>query len=84
SELVKENPPTWYCQNKKVVYNMACPNGADSFHGTLKYTQWTQFDLPKSFNIEEKNAIGGGRKVKLEIEILNDVFDYSPPDDDNT
>ncbi|RIB08835.1 hypothetical protein C2G38_2251754 [Gigaspora rosea] len=84
SELVKENPPTWYCQNKKVVYNMACPNGADSFHGTLKYTQWTQFDLPKSFNIEEKNAIGGGRKEKLEIEILNDVFDYSPPDDDNT
>ncbi|CAG8639053.1 11765_t:CDS:1, partial [Racocetra persica] len=72
SELVRNNPPTWYCENKKLVYNMACPNGADSFHGTLKYTQWTQFDLPKSFNVEERNGIGGGRKGKLEIEVLND------------
>ncbi|CAG8645797.1 8573_t:CDS:2, partial [Cetraspora pellucida] len=84
SDLVREKPPIWYCENKKIVYNMACPNGADSFHGTLKYTHWTQFDLPKSFNVEEKNAIGGGRKGKLEIEVLNDIFDYSPPDDDNT
>ncbi|CAG8704264.1 11165_t:CDS:2, partial [Dentiscutata erythropus] len=84
SEIVRENPPEWYCQNKKVVYNMACPNGANSFHGILEYTQWTQFNLPKSFNVEERDGIGGGRKGELEIEILNEVFDYSPPDDDNT
>ncbi|CAG8661408.1 17699_t:CDS:2 [Cetraspora pellucida] len=84
SELVRENPPIWYCENKQIVYNMACPNGADSFHGTLEYTQWTQFDLPKSFDVERRDIIGGGRKGELEIEVLNDIFDYSPPDDDNT
>jgi hypothetical protein len=73
SELVKHNPPKWYCKNKELIYKMATPEGVDSFHGKLEYTRWEEFPLPKSFGESD-----------MKIEVKNDVFDYSPPEDDNT
>ncbi|GBB89541.1 hypothetical protein RclHR1_16260001 [Rhizophagus clarus] len=81
SELVKSNSPEWYCKNKKLVYEMATPEGANSFHGKMEYTRWEEFPLPKSFKGENDTFKDG--KV-MEIEVRNDVFDYSPPEDDNT
>ncbi|CAB4432839.1 unnamed protein product [Rhizophagus irregularis] len=81
NELVKQNPPKWYCKNKKLIYEMATPEGADSFHGKLEYTRWEEFPLPKSFKGESDNPQGG---KEMKIEVKNDVFDYSSPEDDNT
>ncbi|RIA83352.1 hypothetical protein C1645_880546 [Glomus cerebriforme] len=77
NDLVKDNPPEWYCENKKLVYKMATPKGADSFHGKLEYTRWEEFPLPKSFNSFEDEK-------EMRIEVKDYVFDYSPPDDDDT
>jgi len=73
-ELVRENPPKWTCKNKKLVYEMVTPKGADSFHGKLEYTRWEEFPLPGTFKREEESELN-----ELEIEVRNDVFDYSPP-----
>ncbi|CAG8693292.1 6365_t:CDS:1, partial [Funneliformis caledonium] len=72
----RDNPPKWFCKNKKLVYELATPKKSDSFHGKLEYTRWEEFPLPSSFKSEEE--------IELEIEVSNDVFDYSPPEDDNT
>ncbi|CAG8652449.1 11854_t:CDS:2 [Funneliformis mosseae] len=73
---IRDNPPKWFCKNKKLVYELATPKKSDSFHGKLEYTRWEEFPLPSSFKSEEES--------ELEIEVSNDVFDYSPPEDDNT
>ncbi|CAG8571545.1 4289_t:CDS:2 [Paraglomus brasilianum] len=72
-ELVMKHPPRWTCRNKKLVYNLSCPDAHDSFRGRLEYSRWRQFKLPKQVD-----------KREMEIEIRDDMFDYVPPEDDNT
>jgi hypothetical protein len=74
SDLVRDNPPRWHCGNKKLVYEMVTSNESNSFHGKLEYTRWEEFPLPNSFN----------NFKEMKIEVRNDVFDYSSPEDDNT
>ncbi|KAG9289044.1 hypothetical protein G9A89_015593 [Geosiphon pyriformis] len=73
-ELVKKHPPRWFCKNKKLVYELSCPEKAESFHGTLEYSRWKEFNIPKKFpNLRN-----------LQIETQDGVFDYCPHETANT
>ncbi|CAG8541073.1 7889_t:CDS:2 [Ambispora gerdemannii] len=76
AELVREHPPRWFCKNKRLVYDLSCPYGADSFHGTLQYTRWKEFSLPKKIPV--------GQSIDLIVECVDDVFQYGPPEMENT
>ncbi|CAG8524382.1 405_t:CDS:2 [Ambispora leptoticha] len=76
AELVSEHPPRWFCKNKKLVYNLSCPQGANSFHGTLQYTRWKEFTLPEKIHVGQHND--------LIVECSDDCFQYGPPETENT
>ncbi|RUP39016.1 hypothetical protein BC936DRAFT_138375 [Jimgerdemannia flammicorona] len=70
--LVLNHPPQFTSKNKQIVYNESCPYAEESHTGKLRYAQYTQFQLPKSFNPQ-----AGG----TEITGVDGVFQYSPPED---
>ncbi|HEY5484910.1 MAG TPA: hypothetical protein VIK31_14070 [Propionibacteriaceae bacterium] len=45
SELVREHPPAWSNANKHLVYEIACPRGAEH-RGRIGYSRWEATPLP--------------------------------------
>lgn len=43
--LMARHPPLWHHRNKKLVYDMACPQGC-THAGTLEYSRWGAMPLP--------------------------------------
>lgn len=44
--LMTEHPPVWRAQNKRVVYEIACPPGS-THAGRIAYTRWRAMPLPE-------------------------------------
>ncbi len=45
AELVREHPPAWRNANKRAVYEIACPPGAEH-RGRIGYSRWEAMPLP--------------------------------------
>jgi hypothetical protein len=64
--LVKTQPPRFRHANKRLVYELACPDGA-VHGGRLVYTRWAQLPLPAECLLGP-----------CELVVQPDVYDYAP------
>lgn len=50
-ELVREHPPRWHDGNKRLVYDIICPEGAEH-GGHISYSRWPEMELPEQVDIK--------------------------------
>ncbi|ELR11794.1 Tyrosyl-tRNA synthetase [Acanthamoeba castellanii str. Neff] len=72
NELATDHPPRWLHPNKKLVYALACPRGADSHRGTLHYSRYKEIPLPSLYVPDD------AMKQKTQLEMREDAFTYEP------
>lgn len=72
NELATDHPPRWLHPNKKLVYALACPRGADSHRGTLHYSRYKELPLPSLYVPDD------AMKQKTQLEMREDAFTYEP------
>ncbi|MBJ6799759.1 poly(ADP-ribose) glycohydrolase [Geomonas propionica] len=69
-DLVEENPPCFYSDNKKLVYNLATSFGG-KYEGKICYSRWSEMPLPTELELAEWGD---------SLEIRPDFFGYEVPD----
>ncbi|MCI0744375.1 MAG: poly(ADP-ribose) glycohydrolase [Verrucomicrobia subdivision 3 bacterium] len=67
-ELARIYPPRWHHPNKKAVYSIACPEGAEA-QSRISYSRWQEMSLPSKIE---------WRPDSHRVEGREDVFDYLP------
>src|SRR4051794_33282114 len=66
--LMREHPPKLNNGNKRVVFDVACPDGTAG--GRIEYSQWRAMPLPPALEPD----------TPLRVDARPDVYDYAPVD----
>lgn len=65
-EMVNQYPPKLYSPNKKIIYDIACPNGC-IHKGTVDFSKWAMMEAEESYDVNS---------LKTKLLMTEDAFQY--------
>ena len=57
-DLMRQHPPVLDDENKRIVFEIACPEGAEH-QGALEYSRWSATSLPRGVGVDLEQVLSG-------------------------